>query len=108
MQKEFVTNLRKNQTIFENKIWNSLRGRRFLDFKFRRQRPIGPYIVDFVCFKKKIIIELDGSQHQEQQNYDLERTKYLESQGFKVLRFWNNQIAYEYENVLAAIYLALK
>jgi very-short-patch-repair endonuclease len=74
---------------------------------FRRQHAIGNYIVDFVSIKKKLIIELDGSQHLEQEEYDVERSKYLESQGYKVNRFWNNDVMNDVNGVIRIIELAL-
>ncbi len=71
--------------------------------KFRRQQPIGPYIVDFVCFEKRLIIEVDGGQHAQRVEDDNARTEELRSQGFQVLRFWNNQILREIDSVKAAI-----
>lgn len=67
--------------------------------KFRRQHPIGRYIVDFVCLEKKLIVELDGGQHSLQQNYDEERSAWLESRGYRVLRFWDNQVFEETQGV---------
>jgi very-short-patch-repair endonuclease len=75
--------------------------------RFRRQQPIGPYIVDFVCLEKRLVIELDGGQHAEQPEYDAERTAWLESQGFRVMRFWNNQVLEEIEIVKEAIWKEL-
>jgi len=75
--------------------------------RFRRQQPIGQYIVDFVCLEKKLVIELDGGQHAEQSAYDAERTAWLECQGFRVLRFWNNQVLEEIEIVKEAIWKEL-
>jgi len=71
--------------------------------RFRRQHAIGNYIVDFCAPRKKLIIELDGSQHLEQQEYDQERTRYLESHGYQVIRFWNNEVMKDVEGVLLAI-----
>ena len=81
-------------TMQERKLWNIIKNRQFFGFRFRRQFPIGQYIVDFICREKKIIIELDGGQHNEIQNidYDKKRTEYLISQSYKVVRFWNNEI----------------
>ena len=78
--------------------------------KFRRQQPIGPYIVDFVCFEKKLIIELDGGHHAQpdEAEYDNIRTEWLQSQGFQVLRFWNNQVLAETEAVKLTIFDALE
>ena len=84
-----------------------VRDRRLNDAKFRRQVPIGNYIIDFVCQEAKLIIELDGSQHLEQQDYDEERTKYLEAHGYRVLRFWNNHVTNDIESVLQVIWNAL-
>lgn len=99
--------LRKELTPAERKLWSVLRGNKLNGVSFRRQHAIGNYIVDFVSIKKKLIIELDGSQHLKQTEYDEERTRYLESQGYKVIRFWNNQIEKEINGVIQAIELAL-
>ena len=100
--------LRKNSTDAERVIWSSLRSRRFANYKFRRQQPIGSFVVDFVCFEKRLIIELDGGQHMEDESNDRERTKWLESQGFFVLRFWNNQVLKEADAVKFEILSALQ
>jgi very-short-patch-repair endonuclease len=100
-------NLRKTQTVAETKLWFSLRKRRFCQFKFRRQHVIEPYIVDFICLTQKLIIEVDGSQHLDNQEYDDYRTWYLNEKGFRVLRFWNNEILGELNNVLNIIHDAL-
>ena len=86
--------LRKNATKQERILWQILRNSNLKNYKFKRQHPIGNYIVDFVCKEKMLVIELDGGQHNQQNEilYDNERTKYLESRGFKVLRFWNNDV----------------
>ena len=84
--------LRKNPTEAERALWKHLRMRQFIGCKFRRQQAIGPYIVDFVSFERRVIIELDGGQHSQQVAYDAERTAWLEAQGYRVLRFWNNQV----------------
>ena len=73
--------------------------------RFRRQAPIGPYIVDFVCFENKRVIEVDGGQHAEQADYDAARTAWLESQGFRVMRFWNNEVLQEMDAVREAVWL---
>lgn len=105
--KKYIVKLRKNQTIAETKLWYALRNRRFCNFKFRRQRMIGSYIVDFVCLKHRLIIEVDGSQHLNDKEYDDIRTEFLESCGYQMLRFWNNQILQELNLVLDTIYLTL-
>jgi len=74
-----------------------------MGLKFKRQKPIGSYIADFVCWERKLVIEVDGGQHAEQVEYDIKRTQYLESEGYKVLRFWNNQVMHELESVLEKI-----
>lgn len=94
-------------TEFEQKLWKNLRDRRFCNVKFRRQVPIGNYIVDFVCFDKRVIIELDGSGHFEQIEYDEKRNKFFEAQGYKVLRFWNNDLNNNFNGVLDVIYKAV-
>jgi very-short-patch-repair endonuclease len=95
--------LRTDQTEAEQRLWYHLRARRFMDLKFKRQKPIGRYIVDFVCLAPKLIVELDGGQHAEQVAYDDARDKWLRNEGFAILRFWNNQILNETEAVLEAI-----
>jgi isoleucyl-tRNA synthetase len=95
--------LRQNSTEVEKKLWSELRGRRFENYKFRRQMPLGDYIADFVCWDRALIIELDGGQHAEQKEYDKKRTEYLEGLGFKVVRFWNNDVTQNLEGVLETI-----
>jgi very-short-patch-repair endonuclease len=99
--------LRKKNTDPEYFLWCYLRGRRFEKYKFRRQRPIGNYIVDFVCLWKKLIIEIDGDQHAIQKNYDDKRTAFLQDRGYKVIRFWNGEILTEIKNVLDTIWYTL-
>jgi adenine-specific DNA-methyltransferase len=86
----------------ERTLRRHLRLRQFAGYKFRRQQPIGKYIVDFVCFERKLVIELDGSQHSEEVVYDLERSAWLEEQGFRILRFWDNQVFNETDGVKEA------
>ena len=100
--------LRNNPTDAERALWNILRGRQVSGCRFRRQAPIGPYIVDFVCFDYRLIIEVDGGQHMEQANYDAGRTEWLKSKGFKVIRFWNNQVLEETDTVREAIFVAVQ
>ncbi|OAI11981.1 DNA (cytosine-5-)-methyltransferase [Methylomonas lenta] len=99
--------LRKNQTDVERLLWQHLRNRRFYDCKFRRQLPIKPYIADFVCLELMLIIELDGGQHACQINYDKQRSLFLEQRGFKVMRFWNNEVIENTEGVLETVRLAI-
>jgi very-short-patch-repair endonuclease len=93
--------LRRNESDAERKLWSKLRSRQFENLKFRRQQPLGKYIVDFVSFEKKVIIEVDGSQHMEPRNNekDMERTTFFEDEGYMVLRFWNNDILTNIEGV---------
>ena len=104
--KEFSRAMRKNPTQAENKLWQELRSKK-LGFGFRRQFVIdSKYIADFVCLEKRLIIECDGGQHN--QNFDdIERNFYLESQNFRILRFWNNEILENLEGVLSVIKEAL-
>ena len=99
--KEKARELRKNMTPQERKLWNIIKNREFYGYRFLRQYIIAPYIVDFICKKEKIIIEIDGSQHNEPEKikYDNERTEYLISKNYKVIRFWNNEIDENIEGV---------
>jgi very-short-patch-repair endonuclease len=105
--KQLSKNLRKNQTKAEIKIWRHLKNRALAGFKFRRQCPIGPYIVDFVCLEKMVVIEIDGGQHAEQMKIDARRTAYLKSRGFEVLRFWNNEVLANTDSILSVILATL-
>jgi very-short-patch-repair endonuclease len=99
--------LRKESTDAERLLWKYLRAHRMAGYKFRRQVVIEPYIVDFVCFEAMLVIEADGGQHLEQANEDRRRTAYLESMGYRVLRFWNNEILCDIESVLGKIHAFL-
>lgn len=102
-RKQFRKNLRKSSTPQEKILWSRLRNNQ-LGQKFRRQHSIGKYMVDFYCPERRLIIEIDGSQHIElQRDYDKERDNYLEDLGFKVLRFWDNEINNNLEGVLLKI-----
>jgi len=87
--KERARQLRHNAAPAEVILWKILRGRRFAGFKFRRQQPTGPYIVDFFCAQLKLVVELDGETHLGREKNDEERDAWLQEQGFKVVRFWN-------------------
>ena len=91
----------------ERYLWIFLRKKRFKDFAFRRQFNISSYIVDFICLKSRLIIECDGGQHAIQKEYDKKRDAYLKAQGFKVLRFWDNEIFQHTHAVLEKILLYL-
>jgi len=97
--------LRARQTEAENVLWYQLCNRQLEGSKFRRQQQVGDYIVDFVCFEKKLIIEIDGGQHNEipNQNKDEQRTRILEQKGYLVLRFWNNDVLQNIEGVIEYI-----
>ena len=98
----FARNMRAAPTDAEAVIWRQLRAHRFAGHKFKRQQPIGNYILDFVCFEAKVIIEVDGGQHNGSIS-DRSRDQWLESQGFLVLRFWNNEVFQNLEGVLTCI-----
>ncbi len=99
--------LRKDPTPAERKLWSRIRNDQ-LGVAFRRQHAVGSYIPDFCSPKAKLIIELDGSQHLEQKEYDADRTKYLETQGYKVIRFWNNDVMNDIDGVILAIIHAME
>src|SRR5881227_1102853 len=90
-QRERSRNLRASMTNAERKLWRPLRLRQLDGFRFRRQFAIRRYIVDFVCLEARIIVELDGEQHDAQRNYDAARDAWLNEQGFQVIRIWNNE-----------------
>jgi very-short-patch-repair endonuclease len=100
--------LRKNATDAERLLWHQLRFWQVDGFKFRRQQPLGPYIVDFVCLQKKLIIEIDGGQHMEQAQYDAKRDAWLRDQGFVILRFWNNDVLKNIDGVMEMIAKSLQ
>ena len=95
--------LRSNSTDAEALLWNRLRNRQLLDFKFRRQRAIGPYIADFACIEIGLIVEVDGGQHAEASDYDLRRETAMKAAGFQTLRFWNHEVLNETEAVMEKI-----
>ena len=104
---DFSKKLRKAANPYEDRLWFYLRGRRFLNLKFKRQVVIDKYIVDFCCLEKKLIIELDGGQHSESQEYDLERDRNLALLGYTVLRFWNSDLQNNVDGVLEKIRVSL-
>jgi very-short-patch-repair endonuclease len=99
---DLALSLRRRQTEAEGKLWRALRKRRFRGWKFRRQQPLGPFVVDFISFDAKLIVELDGEQHGYEQNTcrDAARTRYLEGQGYRVKRYWNSQLYEDIDCVL--------
>jgi very-short-patch-repair endonuclease len=100
--------LRHRSTDAEQRLWYRVRNRQLDGHKFRRQMAIGCYIVDFVCVERRLVIELDGGQHVEQAAHDAERTLFLMAQGFKVVRFWNDEVLTKLEDVLAVIHRELE
>jgi len=105
-QRRFAKTLRQNMTDAERLLWKHLRAHRFSGQKFRRQQPIGPYIVDFVHFGARLIVECDGGQHNASAT-DPQRDAWLEKQGFNLLRFWNDEILNQTESVLSTIFNVL-
>jgi len=100
---EHAKRLRREMTDAESRLWYYLRGHRFLGLKFKRQKPIGPYIVDFICLEHFLVIELDGGQHLDQR-----RDRALQGRGYRVLRFWNHDVLTKTQAVLEAIRLAIE
>ena len=101
--------LRGQMTETEILVWRELRGRRFQGFKFRRQRPLGPYILDFVCLEAGLVIELDGGQHNDKQHAnDQQRTAVIEQSGLKVIRFWNHDVLNQTTAVFETIWQTLQ
>ena len=92
----------------EQRLWYLLRSWRFAGHKFRRQHPLGSYIVDFACCRARLAVELDGGQHMDNEAYDRRRTAWLNQRGWRVLRFWNNELRENEEGVLGEILRALK
>jgi very-short-patch-repair endonuclease len=103
----FARELRKSMTDAERKLWRGLRMRQMHGYKFRRQFPLGAYIVDFVCLEARLIIEVDGGQHADEKYGDTQRDVWLTDQKFRVMRYWNNQVLNELDAVLADIFRIL-
>ena len=101
--------LRQASTTAEQLLWRHLRNRQLAGAKFRRQHPLGPYILDFVCLEHGLVVELDGGQHADLQSqaYDAQRTAWLQRQGLRVLRFWNHDVLLQTNEVLAQLLQAL-
>jgi very-short-patch-repair endonuclease len=100
--------LRKLPTPAEAKLWAALRGNKLDDINFRRQHAIGKYIVDFCSPKNKLVIELDGGQHADLEEYDMQRTEFLESQGYQVIRFSNHDVLRNLDSVIRAIHESIR
>ncbi len=106
--RRYARSLRTNQTDAERLLWSRLRRRQLAGFKFRRQHQVGLYICDFACVEALVVVELDGSQHAENLEYDLRRDRFLRSAGFEVLRFWNGDVLGRTEDVLDTIYALVR
>lgn len=103
----FAREMRAGMTDAEALMWKLLRNRRMADAKFRRQHPVGRFILDFFCVEKMLAVELDGGQHGDAVGYDHARDAWLRQRGVRVLRFWNNQVLTETEAVMEVIHAAL-
>ena len=101
--RERARRLRREQTPAEARLWARLRGRQLHGAKFRRQVPVGPFIAEFLCKELSLVIEADGGQHGDQEDYDARRTAWLEAEGFQVLRFWNHDVLTDIDNVMEVI-----
>ena len=99
--------LRKRMTDAELRLWQHLRGRQLFGYKFRRQHPVGPFVVDFACLEAGLVVEVDGGQHLDERAKDEARSRVLEAHGFRVVRFWNDEVLKETEVCLEVIGQAL-
>jgi len=104
----FAKQLRRELTMEEKRRWYLLRGRRFAHYKFRRQQPIGNYILNFACCEARLAIELDGGLHDENQEYDRQITVWLDQKGWHVIRFWNNELWQNEEAAPEKVFEALQ
>jgi very-short-patch-repair endonuclease len=100
--------LRETPSDAEALLWYHLRDRRLANYKFRRQRPIGPYFADFACLEARLVVELDGGQHLEAVAYDQSRTRFMHDHGYRVLRFWNDEVLTQTDAVRERILQALQ
>ena len=96
--------LRREMTDAEKLLWRHLRMKQFAGYKFRRQHPLGNYIVDFVCLEVLLVLEVDGGQHAERADSDANRTRWIEEKGFRVMRFWNNEVLNNIEGVKLVVW----
>jgi very-short-patch-repair endonuclease len=95
--------LRKEPSLAERRLWKHLQLGQFKDIHFRKQHAIGPFVIDFCAIKEKLVIEVDGGQHIDQEIHDNERSEFLKSKGYKVIRFWNNEVMNDIEGVMRSI-----
>ena len=103
MSRQRARSLRKRLTDAERLLWRHLRDRELDGWKFRRQYQVGAFIVDFICLEKNLVVEVDGGPHAENEESDIHRSAYLNKMGYRVLRFWNNEVMQETDGVLEAI-----
>ena len=103
MPSTFARQLRSAPTDAEIRLWSRLRRKQLDGFRFRRQQPIGPYIVDFFCPDAKLIVEVDGGQHNVEEEKDARRTRWLEARGYRVIRFWNNDVLSNTDGVVLTV-----
>jgi len=110
VRKNIARRLRRDQTDAERTLWSRLRSKQFGGAKFCRQQPIGPYIVDFINFDIRLVVEIDGGQHSEEEmrKKDEDRTMWLRERGYQILRFWDNEVLQNVDGVLEKILAALK
>src|SRR5438874_12781663 len=108
MASERARSLRREQTDAEKKLWWRLRAHKLPGYWFRRQVPLGAYIADFACLEVRLVIEVDGGQHADQTEQDNRRTAWLESHGFRVLRFWTDEVLQQTDHVVETIWLTLE
>jgi very-short-patch-repair endonuclease len=108
MASTLARRLRKNPTDAERRLWLRLRQKQLGGFRFRRQVPLGPYVADFVCQSEKLVIEVDGGQHSDKIEHDERRSAWLAANGYRVLRFWNNDVLGNTEGVLETILRTLE
>ena len=99
--------MRKNATDAERLLWRHLRGKNMAGVKFRRQQPLGNYIVDFISHSRRLVIELDGGHHALQREKDALREQFIEQEGYRILRFWNNEVLQNLEGVLEVIRIGI-
>jgi very-short-patch-repair endonuclease len=110
INKRISSKLRRDQTDAEKTLWARLRSKRLMGIKFRRQQPIGPYVVDFINFDSRLVVEIDGGHHGQDnmRNKDKKRTMWLQQRGYQVIRFWDNEVLQNIDGVLEKILTALK
>lgn len=108
LRRDRARRLRRDQTPSETRLWEALRGLRLDGWKWRRQAPVGPFIVDFLCLEAALAVELDGGIHAEQADRDARRDAYLRARGLQVLRFWNSEVSADFDGVCCAILSACR